>query len=294
MKHTLLIFATLFAFAGCTDENNSLPKEGTLSLLTYNVAGLPEGFSSSSPEKNTPLISPLLNNFDVVNVQEDFFYHNELVKDVKHPHQSKYEAKISLGDGLNTFSKIPFRSFKRVQWNDCNGADCFTPKGFTYCQLLLAPNIYVDLYNVHANAGVALEDLAARRGNISQLNDFILRNSRGNAVIIMGDFNVRYTRIGDNIRTLLNSENKMQDVWVELIRDNSLPNQDDVALTDCGGADTNPQSEVVDKVLYRSSKFITLTPVEYQVKTNEFLDEDGNWLSDHRPIFASFRYTFLR
>ncbi|MCC6571456.1 MAG: endonuclease, partial [Chitinophagales bacterium] len=48
MKHTLLIFATLFAFAGCTDENNSLPKEGTLSLLTYNVAGLPEGFSSSS------------------------------------------------------------------------------------------------------------------------------------------------------------------------------------------------------------------------------------------------------
>jgi len=75
---------------------------------------------------------------------------------------------------------------------------------------------------------------------------------------------------------------------------NSLPNQDDVALTDCGGADTNPQCEVVDKVLYRSSKFITLTPVEYQVKTNEFLDEDGNWLSDHRPIFASFRYTFLR
>ncbi|HNC65195.1 MAG TPA: hypothetical protein PK075_11140 [Chitinophagales bacterium] len=41
--------------------------------MTYNVAGLPEGINSDQfPSRHIPLISPLLNNFDVVNVQEDF------------------------------------------------------------------------------------------------------------------------------------------------------------------------------------------------------------------------------
>jgi hypothetical protein len=39
---------------------------GTFSVLTYNVAGLPLGFSSSSPEVNTVQISPRLNAFDLV------------------------------------------------------------------------------------------------------------------------------------------------------------------------------------------------------------------------------------
>src|SRR5436190_9007480 len=37
---------------------------GRLSLLTYNVAGLPQLVSHSDPEVNVALISPLLNNYD--------------------------------------------------------------------------------------------------------------------------------------------------------------------------------------------------------------------------------------
>ena len=35
-------------------------------MLTYNVAGLPEGISQSHPEANAPIISGLLGDFDVV------------------------------------------------------------------------------------------------------------------------------------------------------------------------------------------------------------------------------------
>ena len=45
---------------------------GSFNVLTYNVAGLPEGLSSGHPETNTPLISPRLGAYDIVNVQEDF------------------------------------------------------------------------------------------------------------------------------------------------------------------------------------------------------------------------------
>ena len=41
-------------------------------MLSYNVAGLPQEISSENPTEHLPLISPLLNEYDVVMTQEDF------------------------------------------------------------------------------------------------------------------------------------------------------------------------------------------------------------------------------
>src|SRR5690349_21383843 len=38
---------------------------GRFTLLTYNVAGLPQLVSPSSPRLNVPLVSPLLNHYDI-------------------------------------------------------------------------------------------------------------------------------------------------------------------------------------------------------------------------------------
>src|SRR5688572_4369456 len=48
------------------------PPSGTLLALTYNVAGLPEGLSQSMPMRNTPIIGPLLNDYDLVFLQESW------------------------------------------------------------------------------------------------------------------------------------------------------------------------------------------------------------------------------
>ena len=90
-----------------------------------------------------------------------------------------------------------------MRWNDCTGTNCLTPKGFTLARVRLAEGVFVDLYNVHTNADSDDAALAARRANVEQLSDFIRTNSAGNAVIVMGDTNTRYTRTGDNIRTLV-------------------------------------------------------------------------------------------
>ena len=98
---------------------------GEFSLLTYNVAGLPQGISSSDPEAHIPQISPLLNDYDIVLAQEDFWYHAELSADAEHPHQSDPYSddpkKKGIGDGLNRFSDFPFEPVERVQWYDCHG-----------------------------------------------------------------------------------------------------------------------------------------------------------------------------
>ena len=90
MKSKLFICLCLFFFLACKkDDNNkkSLPTNSlSFSVLTYNIAGLPQGISSSNPLKNTPYIGKLINDYDIVQVQEDFNYHELLIKNDNHPY----------------------------------------------------------------------------------------------------------------------------------------------------------------------------------------------------------------
>ncbi|MET0594862.1 MAG: hypothetical protein ABW133_19330, partial [Polyangiaceae bacterium] len=85
--------------AAVSDATGDSAASGEFTALTYNVAGLPEAFSGSQPATNTPLISPLLNDYDLVLVQEDWqtpnpnptgfsVYHDLLAASARHPHQS--------------------------------------------------------------------------------------------------------------------------------------------------------------------------------------------------------------
>ncbi|MFJ8332514.1 jacalin-like lectin [Streptomyces sp. NPDC094437] len=262
---------------------------GTFNVLTYNVAGLPEGLSSSHPATNTPLISPKLAPYDIVNVQEDFNYHAALYAGDHHPYRTATSGGAAFGDGLNTLSSYPFDDFERVKWNDCTGTNCLTPKGFSLARLRLAEGVYVDLYNAHPNADDSDDALAARRANIAQLSAFIQANSAGNAVIVMGDTNTRYTRAGDNIRTLVR-DNGLIDAWVELVKGGTEPTQGADALLCPTTAPTN-DCEVVDKVFYRGSKLVSLDATRYNDEWAAFLDSAGGNLSDHFPHTVDFSYT---
>lgn len=262
---------------------------GSFNVLTYNVAGLPEGLSSGSPEKNTPLISPRLGAYDIVNVQEDFNYHAALYAGDDHPHRTATSGGVPFGDGLNTLSDYAFEDFQRVKWNNCTGTNCLTPKGFSLARVRLAEGVFVDLYNVHTNADSTEDALAARRANVSQLSDFIKANSAGNAVIVMGDTNTRYTRTGDNIRTLV-EENGLTDPWVKLVKGGTAPAQGADALVCPTTAPTN-DCEVVDKILYRGSRLLSLSATRYNNEWASFLDSAGGNLSDHFPHTVDFSYT---
>lgn len=262
---------------------------GSFNVLTYNVAGLPEGLSSGNPETNTPLISPRLGAYDIVNVQEDFNYHAALYAGDNHPYRTATSGGVPFGDGLNTLSDVPFEDFERVKWNDCTGTNCLTPKGFSLARVRLAEGVYVDVYNAHPNADDTDEAHAARRSNISQLSAFIQANSAGNAVIVAGDTNTRYTRSGDNIRTLAD-DNGLTDAWVQLAKGGVRPTQGADALL-CPTTAPPNGCEVVDKILYRGSNLLSLSATRYNNEWASFLDSAGANLSDHFPHTVDFSYT---
>ncbi|MBQ0986486.1 endonuclease [Streptomyces sp. F63] len=277
------------AATGPSTAGHTAPAGGSFTVLTYNIAGLPLGLGDSDPAANTPLIGQRLAPYDLVNVQEDFNHHAALYAHDTHPHRSSTSGGAGIGDGLNTLSGYPFQDLKRVRWKDCTGTDCLTPKGFSLARVRLAEGVHVDLYNVHTNADVTEAALAARRANIRQLSEFIRTHSAGNAVIVMGDTNTRYTRTGDTIRTLTRA-NGLTDTWVELVRDGAAPAPGSPALV-CDKAAPADTCEVVDKILYRSGPLVNLTATRYGNAWRQFLDAGGGHLSDHYPHSTAFGWS---
>lgn len=271
---------------------------GTFSVLSYNVAGLPEAISSAPTprESATTTIGGRIAPYDIVHAQEDFNYHASLyAADTAHAHRTATSGGAAIGSGLNTLSKIPYDEddFERVRWNTCTygSGDCLTPKGFTFMRERLAEGVYVDFYNLHTNAGTNADDLAARASNLSQLTGFIATHSAGNAVVVMGDTNTRYTRSGDTIAEFA-AANGLTDTWVQLIRGGSAPAKgSDALVCDQTGTTVPNTCEVVDKILYRGSKLVSLNATSYNNEHSKFLTDDGLMLSDHDPITAGFSWS---
>src|ERR1051325_4707658 len=178
---------------------------GSFSVLTYNVAGLPQGLSSAPGDRatDTTLIGQRLGPYDIVQVQEAFTPHANLYAADAHPYRTPTSGGAGIGSGLNTLSNIPYDTddFERVRWNSCQvgAGDCLTPKGFTFMRERLAEGVYVDFYNLHTNAGTNSGDEASRADNLSQLTAYIKTHSAGNAVVVMGDTNTAFTRSADTI-----------------------------------------------------------------------------------------------
>ena len=141
--------------AGAPAWGDPPPTSGSFTALTYNVAGLPEQLSGSDPRTNSPRISPLLNGYDLVLLQEDWVdtlaqhgarpagvddgrtgYHDLIVGQADHPYQSdpapapppltNTAARLPTGptlsgDGLNHLSDYAFDEVQRVMWDVCHG-----------------------------------------------------------------------------------------------------------------------------------------------------------------------------
>lgn len=244
--------------------------EGEFTLLTYNVAGLPEGTSQSMPLEYTPQISPLLNLYDLALVQEDFAYHDLLVADAGHPYQSEPHPdsnprELSFGDGLNEFSQFEFGALDRVTWAECNGtvdsgSDCLTIKGFFAATHTLSEGIEVLVYDLHMDAGGSKGDIAARDAQVAQLLAHLEANAGDRAVIIGGDTNM---------------DEEDEASLAALL--------DGAGLVDACRALSCGDEGRIDRVLLRSSAQVELTAVDWQVD-DRFVDPEGNQLSDHEAV----------
>lgn len=269
----------------------------TLSILSYNVAGLPQWMSTSRPRDHAPLISPLLNGYDIVLLQEDFVYHNKLAQSTTHEHSSapnwprigrRPHALTVLGDGLNRFSRWPFDKYERVPWQQCygvfsSGSDCLAAKGFTFAQHYLReaadtnPACWLSVYNIHCDAGHNMGDREARRMQLAQLTTHIHEHADVRMpCIVAGDTNLEvetneYDR--ETLHSFLRDTRLLDSRQTARVRQLEQP---------------RPLSSNIDMILYRSGTHCTLRPRSWRLCTDEFLTDGGEPLSDHNALCVDF------
>ena len=293
--------AVMIAFTGttaCSQPNRT----GTFDALTYNVAGLPEPLSGSEPAINTVIISPLLNDYDLVLVQEDWvdpvppvppfdFYHDDLISQVTHPYLSTpatppigtdpTRPTALIADGLNRMSQFPFGDITRVRWTNCFGgfdqsdggaADCLAQKGFSVARTTFADGVVVDVYNLHGEAGSTPLDVQYSAEDYIQLAAFMNDYSVGRPIIVGGDFNLH------------SDEEPDATVFSTFL--------DATGLTDtCEVVDCGDDAGAIDKFAFRSGGGITLTALTHQFEREKFERADGQPLSDHDALAVTFRWT---
>ncbi|KAK4495405.1 hypothetical protein PRZ48_013736 [Zasmidium cellare] len=295
MKSSLLFTATSLLYPLTTLAQTT----GTFTALTMNVAGLPAILNSNDVPGDKATNAAQIGtyfatyNYSIIHVQEDFNYHAYIYSTDTHPHRTPTSGGVPFGSGLNTLSNYPWNesTFSRIKWNECNlnSGDCLTPKGFTYMRMSITPSFTLDVYNLHTDAGDEEGDITARAANLQQVADYISSNSVGQAVIVMGDTNSRYTRTGDGIR-IFSTQNNLTDAWVELEMGGVEPTEGSEALL-CENPSPIETCEIVDKVFYRSGSGVDLRAVSFDYAGDKFLQKNGSVLSDHDPVLVEFEWS---
>ncbi len=310
--------AVLVAAAACTSSGGGGgggggdDAGGEFSLLSYNVAGLPQEISQENPAEHIPLISPLLDEYDVVLTQEDFdwwqglagtldfvHYHERLRADATHEYRSEQHPgpeaagldpatrpMLYVGDGNGVLSRLPFTGNTRVAWTGCFGgidtsdggaADCLAMKGFAVVTLTLADGAEVDLYTLHAEAGGTAEDQRLQGENFAQLADHIEQNSAGRAVIIGGDTNLHTDSVHPD-----GSGGADTAIWEAFL--------ERTGLTDACAATGCPETGSIDKIAFRDGEGVGLEATSHAMPRERFTAPDGEDLSDHPPVVVEFAW----
>lgn len=120
---------------------------------------------------------------------------------------------------------------------------------------------------MHLEAGG--EDDALRAEDLDLLASYLEEHSTDRPVIIGGDWNLHTDEEPDATQ------------YAEFLAETGL--RDVCSTVECGD-----DVDVIDKVAYRSSNRITLTPTSHSFERDRFVDPDGEPLSDHDPLSVDF------
>jgi endonuclease/exonuclease/phosphatase family metal-dependent hydrolase len=308
-----VVWGLVTGLAACFGSGADPPMEsGTVSVLTYNVSGLPQEVSQTNPRVNIPLMSPLLNAYDVVVTQEDYdwwrdlanftdfvHYHEQLRAQATHPYRSPAHPglegvgldltsrpDVQVGDGLGVLSRYPLRGSERIPWNSCYGGwnasdlgafDCLAVKGFLRSTLILADGVEVDLYVIHAESGGSDPDQRLQADDFQELGDYVERQSAGRAVLVAGDTNLHTDASHPDAEGVGDTI-----IWTDFL--NRLDLSDACTATVC------EHDDLVDKIAYRSGGHVELSATTYEVPSSRFRDTQGEGLSDHEPIVVRLHW----
>jgi hypothetical protein len=286
---------------------------GEFSVLTYDVAGLPQEVAiTARPRDHIPLISPMLNDYDIVLTQDDYDwfvpsvqeldvvnYHQQLRSEATHQFRSdaypgpvtaginpNERPQLQLGDGLGVLSRFPFGSrhplddVTRVGWTECSGSfDAETEGGGDcvvargFAQVTIALDNGVPIDVYTFQAEVGETD----EDQELQADNFdqlaaYIEQHSGGHAVLLAGASSLDTREGQ----------PDNDIWTQFL--------ERTGLTDACEAVGCEDTDNSDKVAFRNGNGVELTPTAHDVPRNLFVSPEGEDLSYRPPVAARFQW----
>jgi endonuclease/exonuclease/phosphatase family metal-dependent hydrolase len=172
-----------------------------LRVLLWNVWLLPPPLSDRIVRARARKISPLLNGYDLVILNEAFTFKQTLLSQIDYPHTILLKRK-SLFDifdsGVMILSKWPVVQTEMEHYRTRERWDRLASKGVIFVRVQLPGGRQVDVYGTHMQAGYSIAEQQSRDAQTRQLVAFILRHSgEERRVVLAGDLNMGPARNPD-------------------------------------------------------------------------------------------------
>ncbi len=272
----MLSLFTLLACSNNAPSDKEQQGSGIFSVLTYNIHGLPSEVTGDDTTSRIEQITPLLEEYDIVGLQEDWIEENRAIwiegagfEHIDIFNEPLTEEKV-YGSGLSLLSQFPHLNNEHVFYQGCNGyidsaSDCFASKGLQIVSTELGGEP-VHFLNTHLEAGNNTVDSDIRSDQI----DTILAETDklDGAIVLMGDFN-------------LHPDDPVDMAMLQRLTDAGFSNT-------CWELDCAEPNHI-DQIWYRSGDGLTFTLESWERPTH-FVDGDGVDLSDHPPIVGVFSW----
>ncbi len=267
--------------------------------VNFNVYGLPfAALNRADLNANHAVAADYFNknDFDIVAVQEDFGYHDTLVANLNgYNYMTNHTGSVPGGDGLNIFTAdMAVYNETRVTWDDAcgilsDGSDELTPKGFVYTVIDIGNGIYVDFYNLHADAYGGEGSVAARTSQYKQLAAFIQARSaeHDRPVIVTGDFNnhLHYREDNAALYNILTVELGLKDAFVE-VKNNG--DYFDFSQWHATGLPAWGNWDSIERFMYRAGGGVDVIATD--LRYTEVVNENGEVISDHNAAECDFTF----
>ena len=284
-------------------QNTENHLENTFNLLTYNTWGLPSTILSPMAPERFHRIGEIIEKgpYDIALLQEDFCWHSHMKEYLsKGTHITRGIGGLksfvrrlfattvrtfglcdsNLASGLTTVSKTAKIVESSYQpFNICNGyfsdrSDCLATKGIL-STLLHFPysNFYIYVHNLHLDAGSGKDNIRAREKQIIVLEKWLRSFNNEIPHIIAGDFNYCFNGDRHYSDVIQGFKERLGIKYVYEVRMRGHKN----ALDRC-----------TDHIFYRNGK-VTELIIDSAGVAREFVDDEGNPLSDHAAFHARFK-----
>ena len=251
-----------------------------IKILVYNTHGLPSAFVSDDPERRFPLISEKTKGYELSLLQEDFAHHELLLKSlneesvaVRGNGNNKSLCPFCSGSGLTIISNLEKEWQIQIDsqaFSVCSGwfgglNDCFSSKGFQLARIKTPSGKYFFVLNTHLDVGRKLSDRKAREIQLKEIIDKVKLKTKGEALIVAGDLNLRWDDPKD--QTLLEAFKRELDL------------EDPIK-----GAQKHRGWPILDYILYRESKNTAIQILESG--EDIAFEFENKPLSDHPALFV--------